>query len=790
MKRYGFWGFGLSILVTMMVTGCELEKPFNCRPGETRCNNMEAGQTTCGVFQICSSYGEWGSEVVCVNGCSDNSECLDDNYAPCDGHEGEIICVSDDQPIMALHCINKQWIPQVCDSGVCATGRGCEKPKSDSAPQDTNYCKSISESLPSQDTTYSVRATYTADTGVWSLAACLAGNACDGKSCQIDEWNSCGKSGINCVKSNTGVKTAECENRACIITSCEDTFYLDKETNSCQPNSDEKCGAESGKNSLIDCTIPGNIGYNRFNKCDSTGRYCICSGEEYLTCDGDDYEGKCINIKEDIENCGSCGNDCKEKLEGAEQLQCYKGVCLADSCKTSEGYHIHRANKCAEDDENCVEVTDCEINSNSHCGSSDKACSIEDVEHSTDLACELRIIDDNVESRCVPKACDEDYHLYNDTCEPDSDEHCGGRGIACTLSNPNMPGLESYTCQKGQCTLTCIDGYMIVGNECRKKECDVKDQITCSEGKLFKCVDPPTLSEEGPCPDNHSCKNGTECGECHTGDTSCSNSQGIGQKKVCVNGMWSTPESCGTVSCNSAKTDCGECKDSDTKCSNTNKIGQVQTCSDGKWQPANSCSAVSCKGKGCGDCKNDDKQCDSSKKNVQTCQAGKWENTNSCTTSVTGAVSACDPSTLTCKTECGSGYKDCRSPYLVLPFACTNISSSTDNCGDCGKTCDTSIDENAKSVECSSGSCRITACNSGYHILTLCFLGTCTDSCQKDSKSNCGAPGNKCGTGESCCAFCRMSTIGIGNITYICGDHSCMTTPTGTVAVNYSCTDN
>jgi hypothetical protein len=230
---------------------------------------------------------------------------------------------------------------------------------------------------------------------------------------------------------------------------------------------------------------------------------------------------------------------------------------------------------------------------------------------------------------------------------------------------------------------------------------------------------------------------------------------------------------------------CGTICDTDATCT----LGSC-ACPTGELdcRAGNSCSSGHC-GSGyacindqtdpdnCGGCSN---VCDTN----ATCTGGKCgcptgeidcDRTQQCTTDHCGAGYACvddqtDPNNcggcgITCDTNstcvkgtctCPANEIDCSyttgcaSKSCGEGFACVNNQTSPSNCGLCGRTCDTN-------ATCAAGACACPAhekdcfgtqtCSTGY-----CGTGyLCVNVEMSQPGTNCGACGNTCGGGHTCC---------------------------------------
>jgi hypothetical protein len=112
-----------------------------------------------------------------------------------------------------------------------------------------------------------------------------------------------------------------------------------------------------------------------------------------------------------------------------------------------------------------------------------------------------------------------------------------------------------------------------------------------------------------------------------------------------------------------------------------------------------------------------------------------------------------------CATVSVGGYTDlCASGYTSCSGTCVNTQNDKNNCGACGNKC-------GSGEFCVKGSCATVSvggytdlCASGY---TSCS-GTCVNT--QNDKNNCGACGNKCGSGEFCVKG-SCATVSVGGLT-------------------------
>ncbi len=157
-------------------------------------------------------------------------------------------------------------------------------------------------------------------------------------------------------------------------------------------------------------------------------------------------------------------------------------------------------------------------------------------------------------------------------------------------------------------------------------------------------------------------------------------------------------------------------------------------------------------------------------------------NCKTCGTACTFANASATCSTGTCAIgACNTGYKDCKNGPAD---GCETYVMGSDktNCGDCGNACSFA---NA-AASCATGVCQLGACNFGY---ADCKNGA-ADGCETNTQNdpmNCNACNAKCGLTESC------ATAACGKTTPTCGagcDATCVLvgqfSADASVAVDYT----
>jgi hypothetical protein len=303
-----------------------------------------------------------------------------------------------------------------------------------------------------------------------------------------------------------------------------------------------------------------------------------------------------------------------------------------------------------------------------------------------------------IDGKCLIASCDRAHFDCDgdpaDGCEAtlDSVENCGLCSQQCTLAN------ATPACAEAACKIDACDELF--------GDCDKRADNGC-ERPLN------TLSDCGACGARCSVAHGSSA--CDTGQCSFSQCEpGWGDCNHDASKL-SVGDGCETEL--NTPDHCGAC---DTKCSGTTK----PFCSGGK------CTAIDCSmvSPGKADCDADGSSCEVDLNTLQNCGACG----NACG-AVANASLSC-PSGM-CQATCNAGFLSCDNSQSN---GCeTNIRTNT-NCGACGVTCTYA---NASS-SCSTGTCQLSACNSGY--------GNCNnsaaDGCEQrlNTTTHCAACGKAC----------------------------------------------
>ena len=530
------------------------------------------------------------------------------------------------------------------------------------------------------------------------------------------------------------------------------------------------------KNDPNYCGATGNCeGKNEGETC--SGITPLCSeGKCVSTCVGGQIvcDGKCIDPKADNTYCGAkgvCNNDSTDS-ENYKGATCTNGrVCSNGSCDlTCETGKIICDNKCVDPKAD-----------NIYCGAKAGCTGATQCSGVTPLCsggkCVSTCIGNQIVcgDRCVDPSSDNSYCGAKGACNNDSISSTDYKGATCK---------DGRVCSKGTCALTCETGKIICDNKCVDPKtdntyCGAKEGCTeakkcsgvtplCYDGKCVstcvgnqivcggRCVDPSsdnsycgakgacndtstssTDYKGATCRDGRICSNGTCALTCETGKIICDNK--------CVdpkadNLYCGAKGKCNSASVSDANYRGKECADG-TKC--TDRVCEISCvgdqiacdgeCIDPKTNPYY-CGAT-------GDCKkpNHGTNCTNSSTNklcaggkcTSSCPTGQTQCDGFCINLVATNVESCTNDNIKCKV----GYGNCDND---VANGC-EIDTNNDNahCRVCGNACTKEKVEHSQSVQCSSGACKATSCESGYKLQN----GTCVPSdtldCCGDKCTNC-----------------------------------------------------
>lgn len=163
--------------------------------------------------------------------------------------------------------------------------------------------------------------------------------------------------------------------------------------------------------------------------------------DDELTCASyeEDCDGVCIDVENDNENCGACGEECGEDEE------CIEGSCELD-CSSRED----------ECDGACVDLdTD-----NENCGECDNECAT--GEQCDDGECVLQCGGDTPDLCVNDPGASETFGCYDSDID---EEHCG-----CDADSEGYVCGATFSCASGACTCSvtgdCPSGLTCTAGVC------------------------------------------------------------------------------------------------------------------------------------------------------------------------------------------------------------------------------------------------------------------------------------------------------------------------------------
>ncbi len=282
-------------------------------------------------------------------------------------------------------------------------------------------------------------------------------------SCSSDDENDDNFKGFACAGNE------KCISKKCLLDKCDEgkelcinasnersCINLSTDINNCGECNNE-CKAPEGQ------VVAGCEDGNCIFACDTENGYIECQEDGQLKCILEE------SMKTDKQNCGSCGNQCKE------EQSCILGECIDKdydntSCKDSE--------------------TGKYSNSKTGCGILCKDCTtIEKIASEDSVIC-------TDEGKCEVVECQAGYHLTDNkgTCVINSALECAAPNQSKTEDCTKMSEHGTGDCTNGMCTIaSCINGY-------HKSE----DGLKCDQNTDAFC------GEDGDCTKKY--KNGT--GKC------------------------------------------------------------------------------------------------------------------------------------------------------------------------------------------------------------------------------------------------------------------------------------
>jgi hypothetical protein len=318
-------------------------------------------------------------------------------------------------------------------------------------------------------------------------------NGCEAS---VDDVNNCGKCNNVCPFDEEKNETPNCVYRKCGVTPCDPGFGDCDGDNDCETSLKEdvnNCGRCGNKCTLVHGTPACVDGQCVVDSCEDGFRNCN-TGDP-----GGGFANGCeANIATDPLNCGACGEECDIKNGMGT---CDAGTCAVVSCEPG----FKNCNESAEDggiSDGCETDT---ANDPDNCGGCGNGCDIENAIQK----CE--------NSECVIGGCTQNHMDCNpgEGCETDtgsSVQHCGSCMGTCSNAGATDVSCTNGTCDPPECDSThrsCDDNNangcetdITTPEECGAcgKSCGGATPNCVATNGVYRCQARITLENAAPYP--------------------------------------------------------------------------------------------------------------------------------------------------------------------------------------------------------------------------------------------------------------------------------------------------
>ena len=444
-----------------------------------------------------------------------------------------------------------------------------------------------------------------------------------------------------------------------------------------------------------------------------------CNGDTITCNDGfkqcDENKVACNDLNQDIENCGTCGNRCKDGEA------CFRGECRINTCE-SQNETLCDINGDAQ----CKNIASDDAD---HCGACNYKCSSYPIPNATSNSCSA--------GQCQYE-CTDPYTNIADKAD--------ASGIQCVdfMTDSNHCGKKNNVCK---------DGNVCIGGHCKANPCTNPLETACLVGEENKCFNINATNKDhcGACNykcSDHNVTNATSdaCydGECqYTCNTGFVNVGGGATADTikCIDPR-NDYNHCGASSATSRGDDCARypgksCKDGTCACPDG------QTYCDRKCVVLSSVNIDSCSDDKI-TCKSGFDRCDKTKVACQDLNQDK-EHCGKCSTKCNKDESCYNGQCVV--NECANGQTLCD---VEGKAECRyTMSEDAAHCGACNYVCSAHPLKNAKSTSCIDGQCQY-VCDDNFTNIGGATASTinCVDF-MTDS-NHCGKKDNVCKDGNVC----------------------------------------
>jgi hypothetical protein len=245
--------------------------------------------------------------------------------------------------------------------------------------------------------------------------------------CTDPDRRVCGPSGtcVQCVAGANDRCTAGgyCNDKNQCVAGC-------KSDGDCQG---QRCNTATHR--CVDCVMDGECTAAGPNaKCTATGKCAAsCTGTGPCGTNGTCCNNLCLDLTNDTDNCGRCGNGCSNVNNTPT---CVAGVCTFNQCALGYAH-------CRPPGEN----TGCETNirTAAACGSCTKVCSLSTVQFANNIGC-------SSDNKCTFQSCIQGHVNGDGNPENGCEGTCGNKGETCCKGPGQMACNDGSGCKgSGNC---------------------------------------------------------------------------------------------------------------------------------------------------------------------------------------------------------------------------------------------------------------------------------------------------------------------------------------------------
>ncbi len=578
-------------------TPCELE-------GDPGVCCAAGSSVTCVVGTECCSNAQCDSGEACCEG-----QCIDVEDDPNNCGGCDVICLTPTNPCLTNECIEGGCVDgtlsdgtecafvddtgvccasggtstcvfgaECCTDAQCGTGQSCCGGQCLNTQTDFDRCGSCTNQCPATK----------ADACVGGDCVCGEEPECNGNQtcCPGEGGNpasclnlnndtlNCGACGFACLIPTNPCLAVECQEGGCV-----EVPVLNG--SACAVGEVGGICCASGETSA--CIVGAEC-------CDSS----VCEATEACC------ENQCIDVQDNFDNCGECGNSCTDSVN-----QCFHRDCVQGECQTlpdEDGEPCFAGEEgicCASTPTTSICIGGGQCCTDLECPEGDSCCDNTCFETSSDFdhcggcdGCDPDLADTCVEGTCVcgttGAACGAGETCCNGQCvDTDTDtDNCGTCGNAC---DPPLNSCNTVLCLEGTCNnFADPDGTICVEGQDEGVCCFDDNAAVCLAGA--QCCSDSGCDVTEACCDNQCVNPNTDFDHCGI----CTNACIEGKADACFNGQCV----CGSeFQCSETETCCnGQCVDTSNDLENCGSCGETCGANETCVESGCVCPGIPCEG--------------------------------------------------------------------------------------------------------------------------------------------------------------------------------------------------